>query len=147
MSSNTSRRARPQGRVRRFALALAALALAWATATPTTAADTPPLLDSDSITCLECHPGNGSAPAAPATALRGRAAGAAAARANHPIGVRYADATSFGGYRPVATLPAAIRLPDGRLGCTSCHLPEGGRHGELALANTRSALCVACHDK
>jgi predicted CXXCH cytochrome family protein len=65
---------------------------------------------------------------------------------NHPIGVRYADAMRFGGFRPQAMLPKVIMLPGGRVSCVSCHEGYSQHHGKLVMPNTGSALCFQCHD-
>ncbi len=102
-------------------------------------------LDPASLRCLDCH--SGKADSGPAVEL---ASGGLLRHAehgiNHPIGVPYARAMQYGGYRPVAQLSAAIRLPEGRLGCISCHAGYSRRHGELVIANRGSRLCFECHD-
>ncbi|MBF0161300.1 MAG: cytochrome c3 family protein [Magnetococcales bacterium] len=65
---------------------------------------------------------------------------------NHPIGVNYAQTSRQGGYRPLELLPAEILLPNGLVGCISCHEGYSIRHGKLVRANAGSALCLTCHD-
>ncbi len=67
-------------------------------------------------------------------------------RVNHPVGMRYADSVSFGGYRPVARLQRAIQLPDGKVSCISCHQGYSERHGGLVVDNAEDRLCFSCHD-
>ncbi|ROR34510.1 cytochrome c3 family protein [Inmirania thermothiophila] len=65
---------------------------------------------------------------------------------NHPIGVRYADAEAYGGYRPAALLPREMLLPGGRLSCLSCHRAYEARHGALVRRYDNGELCYQCHD-
>jgi len=101
-------------------------------------------LDSYSLQCMECHDKKSDALPV-AIDARGvmRHAGNSV---NHPIGRRYADAMSFGGYRPAALLPENIMLPEGKLSCISCHVGYSERHGALVMSNQGSALCLECHD-
>ncbi len=66
------------------------------------------------------------------------------ARHNHPIDIPYATAPGVSGLRARPVLP----LPEGRLGCVSCHLPvaQGAPvpHGGLRVA--RAHLCAQCHE-
>jgi predicted CXXCH cytochrome family protein len=45
------------------------------------------------------------------------------------------------------TADGRIKLPDGRIQCTTCHDPHNTqRHaGMLVISNDRSRLCLACH--
>ncbi|MBF0126233.1 MAG: cytochrome c3 family protein [Magnetococcales bacterium] len=103
-------------------------------------------LDPYSLQCMGCHDDKaGDAP------MRVNLAGGGVMRhmgssLSHPIGREYAKAISFGGYRPLAALPAKVALPDGRVGCVSCHEGYSQKHGGLTVDNTGSALCLACHD-
>ena len=101
-------------------------------------------LDKYSIQCLECHMERGDAPRVMIDA-RGilRHAGGSV---NHPIGADYARARQKSSYRPISQLKASIIMPQGRISCVSCHLGYSKKHGELAIPNTRSALCMECHD-
>lgn len=83
---------------------------------------------------------------------------------DHPIGLDYAALSMRNpGYKKPSELDPAIKLPDGKIGCTTCHVPYSEAN-HLALAeqrrqfpskpdpmlsvdNTRSALCNACHSK
>ncbi len=67
-------------------------------------------------------------------------------RVSHPVGMRYADSISFGGYRPVASLKREIQLPDGKVSCISCHLGYSEQHGGLVIDNRGDQLCLSCHD-
>ncbi len=102
-------------------------------------------LDPATLRCLACH--SDKADAGPAVEL---ASGGLLRHANHglnhPIGVSYARALSYGGYRPVARLSPDIQLPQGRIGCISCHRGYTREHGALVIANRGSRLCFECHD-
>ena len=65
---------------------------------------------------------------------------------SHPVGLRYADSVSFGGYLPVTRLQRVIQLPDGKVSCISCHQGYSEQHGDLVVDNTRDQLCFSCHD-
>ncbi|MEO5348094.1 MAG: cytochrome c3 family protein [Magnetococcus sp. YQC-3] len=65
---------------------------------------------------------------------------------NHPIGVNYEQTVRQGGYHPLTRLPPEILLPDGNVGCISCHEGYSGRHGKLVKSNAGSGLCLTCHD-
>ncbi len=102
-------------------------------------------LDAYSLQCLGCHDEKGSN--IPQVGLDGsgvmRHIGTSL---SHPIGRLYANSISFGGYRPAANLPAVIVLPDGKIGCVSCHEGYSKKHGGLTVDNRGSALCLTCHD-
>lgn len=68
---------------------------------------------------------------------------------DHPVGIPYPRTDR--GYRPVESVEATqvVKLPEGRVECTSCHDPhdEAGVEPMLVMSNQRSALCLACHNK
>jgi len=65
---------------------------------------------------------------------------------NHPIARDYKKASEYGGYHPLSRLDKNIHLPDGKLGCTSCHLSYTSEHGQLVQTTSGSSLCFKCHD-
>lgn len=66
---------------------------------------------------------------------------------SHPIGRSYDQAFKYGGYHPVSRLNSQIHLPDGKLGCLSCHQGYTSIHGQLVQATGGgSSLCFMCHD-
>ena len=67
--------------------------------------------------------------------------------ASHPVGVRYDEAVKTGMYHRAATLDPAILLPEGKVGCVSCHRGYSREHGELVRSNSHSALCLSCHNR
>lgn len=65
---------------------------------------------------------------------------------NHPIGRRYAESISFGGFRPEQVVSRKLLLPEGKLSCVSCHQGYTKDHGKLVMPNVGSSLCFECHD-
>ena len=103
------------------------------------------LFDADSAICLSCH--DGSVATDIGHNVTGFSLGGGST--SHPIGMVYPR----GGLRrdgpplkPASTLDPRIHLPDGRVGCQSCHSPFSPRRDLLVMPNTRSALCLNCHD-
>ncbi|MBF0283237.1 MAG: cytochrome c3 family protein [Magnetococcales bacterium] len=64
---------------------------------------------------------------------------------SHPIGVPYVE-NPAAGYHPLARLPGAMQLPDGKVSCVTCHKGYTQRHGQLVVNNQGSSLCLTCHD-
>lgn len=68
---------------------------------------------------------------------------------DHPVGVAYPLIDRY--YRAANTVAAAgaVRIPKGRVECSSCHDPHdaAGEKYMLVMSNERSALCLACHNK
>jgi predicted CXXCH cytochrome family protein len=65
---------------------------------------------------------------------------------SHPIGIRYPIADPK--YNPPQTVEAAgLKLPQGRIECTTCHDPHNSRRVPrfLKISNERSRLCLTCH--
>lgn len=111
-------------------------------------------LDAASLVCLSCHDGTvardvyAGAHAMNWSDLSGRRPGRDQIRVtNHPVGIRYPDGRSD--YHAAATVErdGKIRLPGGRIQCTTCHDPHNrGRHpAMLVTTNDRSRLCLSCH--
>jgi len=55
------------------------------------------------------------------------------------------------GYRPVVAVLAkgTVTLPNNRVECVSCHDPHAAADVDrlLVMSNSRSALCLTCHQK
>lgn len=101
-------------------------------------------LDRYSLQCLGCHSDKSDARS---VSLDPRGLVRHGPRSlNHPIGVRYTEAAQFGGYRPASQLKHNVLLPQGKVGCVSCHAGYSRDHGNLVVNNQRSALCFDCHD-
>ena len=68
---------------------------------------------------------------------------------DHPVGIKYPSIDR--GFRPITQVEAkgAVRLPDGKVECVSCHDPHNtlGLANFLVTSNARSALCLTCHNK
>lgn len=68
---------------------------------------------------------------------------------DHPVGVPYPKTDK--GYKPTVVLESknVVRVPDGRVECTSCHDPHNtaGHKDMLVMSNDGSALCLSCHNK
>lgn len=110
-------------------------------------------LDSASLLCLGCHDGTIAGAmylASDTLALTqpGRASrtGVAPVR-THPVGVKYPTANPR--FNPLTAVIAdgRIKLPDGRVGCTSCHDPHNTqRHSKMLVTpNEDGRLCLSCH--
>lgn len=100
-------------------------------------------IDAFSIHCMSCHDERGGDLA---VSMSGNLIRHNSGRGNHPVGVPYQRGLTFGGYRPVNLLPAAVALPNGKVSCISCHESYSDRHGKLVMDNTGSRLCYTCHD-
>jgi predicted CXXCH cytochrome family protein len=98
-------------------------------------------IDAFSLRCMVCHDDHG--PATLRTASASNFLQFDAGPNNHSIGVEYAEAVRYGGYEPMAMLPDEILLPEGRVGCVSCHVPYSRKHGRAP--HTRGGLCLTCH--
>lgn len=74
---------------------------------------------------------------------------------DHPIGASYEALSSRNrGLVPSVRLDPALRLPDGKMGCLTCHVPYAAAGHEtadpdpmLVIDNKGSALCISCHRK
>jgi predicted CXXCH cytochrome family protein len=110
-------------------------------------------LNSASLMCVSCHDGviasdvYTSAHATTFASQLGVSLAGPGRLGGHPIGVRYPTADPE--YHPLAAVRAdrRIKLPEGRIQCTTCHDPhntEGHPH-MLVTSNERSRLCLACH--
>ena len=105
-----------------------------------------------SLLCLGCHDGTtapGIYSSAHALTVSSRPddskLGSAGLR-SHPVGIKYPPPSED--YHPRAAVEAAgLRLPNGRLQCTSCHDPHNTRRhaGMLQISNHRSGMCLTCH--
>lgn len=104
-----------------------------------------PTLDAYSRQCLECHARSGDPKLS--TNIDGNGVlRHASSSVNHPIGVNYQKAAAFGGYRAKAIVERKIVLPNGLIGCVSCHMGYSREHGKLVSGTARSTLCFECHD-
>jgi predicted CXXCH cytochrome family protein len=121
----------------------------------TRAYDTPAgELDEASLVCLSCHDGTVARDVYAGTHAMNwsdlTSAGIAPGRTrltNHPVGIRYPVGEQQYHSAEAVTADSRIRLPDGRIQCTTCHDPHNTRRhaGMLVISNDRSRLCLACH--
>jgi len=104
-----------------------------------------PTLDNYSRQCMECH-GRSGDPRLATLVDRNGVARHASRSVNHPVGVNYQKATSFGGYRPRNIVERKLLLPNGLVSCVSCHQGYMKEHGKLVVTRAESKLCYECHD-
>ena len=111
-------------------------------------------LDAASLVCLSCHDGTVARDVwAGAHAMSwddlsvGGLAPGRTRLTNHPVGVRYPDGERSYQSAASVTSDGRMKLPDGRIQCTTCHDPHNtNRHpGMLVISNDRSRLCLTCH--
>lgn len=110
-------------------------------------------LNSSSILCLSCHDGvtapdvYTSSHSLMWTGQLGSQQYGSRPLTSHPIGAKYPVVDAK--YHSPAEVESdgRMRLPGGRVQCTSCHDPHNTeRHpAMLVRSNQRSSLCLACH--
>jgi predicted CXXCH cytochrome family protein len=112
------------------------------------AAPLPPglTIDAYSLACMECHNEQASNQVGVLQIDSMGTLNHDSSSMNHPIGRLYDEAARYGGYRKREQLKPEIILPDGRIGCVSCHAGYSNPHGEVLLQSGGSALCMECHD-
>ena len=104
-----------------------------------------PTLDVYSRQCMECH-GRSGDPRLATQVDRNGIVRHASRSVNHPIGVKYQKAATFGGYRAQRVVERKLTLPDGMVSCVSCHHGYLQEHGKLVVTKADSKLCYECHD-
>jgi len=109
-------------------------------------------LDSRSLQCMGCHDGSiaesdNMRVTNPSLFGQPGSGGGPSIGQTHPVGVDYASAAlarrefeSSGSLRR-----GAVRLVEGKVGCTSCHSPYSKNARLLVVSNAGSALCLRCH--
>lgn len=112
------------------------------------------VLDAASLVCLSCHDGVvahdvfAGAHGASWSDLSTSGIPVGGTRlTSHPVGVEYpANDPKYRSATEVTTV-AKLKLPDGRMQCTTCHDPHNTeRHPSmLQMSNERSRLCLSCH--
>ncbi len=118
----------------------------FAVAHPGMGASAGPGVDETSLRCLGCHDGTVAGPTETSGA---RAPQIGRVEASHPIGIAYPPRPRPGGegtFVPLPGLHRRILLPEGRVGCLSCHDIFGGEEKLLVMSNRESRLCYACHE-
>lgn len=96
-------------------------------------------LDPYSIQCMECHATRGDVQIDSNMIMRH-------GPQNHPVGRSYAEAESYGGYKPAALVSKKIQLPNGMVSCVSCHETYSKSHGKVITFGNTTSLCFECHD-
>lgn len=107
-------------------------------------------MDAESAECLGCHDAT--------SAIDVTLLVCPSPNCDHPIFIGYTNSPAF---VPVSSLNPAIKLINGKIGCTTCHVPyDPNNHQALSqqralmplipdpmlnLDNNGSALCFACH--
>lgn len=107
------------------------------------------VLDRESRRCLGCHDGVTAAESRNPTPSNPRFRRAGDRGRNHPVGMRYRRGRRRGRnarLRPSSTLPRHMRLPNGRVGCVSCHDLYSTERKRLAAPMEGSQLCYTCHE-
>jgi predicted CXXCH cytochrome family protein len=105
------------------------------------------VLDACSLACLSCHDGIN------ASETRVKTVGEwelpfDSGQFSHPLGVDYDKAFSRNSdLQPSAFLPSDIILPEGKVGCESCHNLYSKMPYFLVFSNMDSTLCTGCHNK
>lgn len=102
------------------------------------------VIDTYSLLCLGCHDGINATEARIMTDEEW--GGFDISEFSHPIGIDYDKALSRNsGLIPEAFLPLDIILPEGKVGCQSCHNLNSALPYFLVFSNQGSALCLSCH--
>jgi len=104
-------------------------------------------LQATSRSCMGCHDGTS------ATGVDYRGADAPPSRLSamhrsHPVDVDYASAEVRRPrlFHPMASLPASLVLPGGKVTCGTCHDGASPEPAHAAISVSRSRLCTSCHD-
>ncbi len=106
-------------------------------------------LDTESARCLGCHDGVTASDRHNTTAAGRSSLGFGDRMSNHPIGVGYGvkrGKTASTALRPVNLLPSAVRLPQGKVSCVSCHNLYSPDPNHLTVSIENSSLCFTCHN-
>ena len=98
-------------------------------------------LDPYSFKCMECHSEKATIKS---LIITGSVARHISSSVNHPVGISYRQAATFGGYHPREMLDERILLPGGRMSCISCHQGYSMQHGKLVIEG--EGLCYECHN-
>ena len=107
------------------------------------------VLDSRTRQCLSCHDGVSALESTNGTPVNGTRAYMSDRRRNHPIGVQYGGVSrpkDLSPLRPAGLLPREVALPDGKVGCVSCHNLYARTEYLLTVPIRGSELCLTCHD-
>jgi predicted CXXCH cytochrome family protein len=106
-------------------------------------------LDAESRRCMECHDGVTAGEFNNSTPWNRGGSYTGDRRRNHPVGVPYPRGLRRGRdpqFRMTGLLPKQVRLPNGRVGCISCHDLYATEPAHLTVPIRDSALCLTCHN-
>jgi predicted CXXCH cytochrome family protein len=109
-------------------------------------------MDRQSRECLACHDGTiaSSSSVTSQVTRAGLMDFTGGNRGEHPVGIDYRRSRMGkrrSDLRPLYLLPAEVELPEGKVGCVSCHSIYGAGKSMMTLPTARGRLCLACHDK
>ncbi len=104
-------------------------------------------IDRESRTCLSCH--DEVSVAIPAYDGGGRGRPNRRNMTDHPIGVDYRRTAwrQSGQFKFLPENTSRIRLPNGQVGCGSCHSPYAKTKSQLVEPFERGILCRMCHNR
>ena len=108
-----------------------------------------PGLDRETAQCLGCHDGVSAGESRNPTPWNRGHGYTGSRERNHPVGAPYPTRTPEDydvPFRPANLLPKEVRLPDGKVGCVSCHDLYAGTERLLTVPIRGSGLCLTCHD-
>lgn len=111
--------------------------------------------DGSSKLCLSCHDGTvaldnfGGNGTVTTESITGDALMGNDLSNDHPVSFNYANVQSLdAGLVAIGSLPAEIKLENGKMQCSSCHdVHDAGIAKLLVKVNSASALCLSCHIK
>lgn len=107
----------------------------------------------DSSYCVRCHDGSVApavmalTPSAEADLRKFKVRPSSVGDRDHPVGIEYArvQQSRSRDLKHPASLPAAVKLVNGRVECTTCHDLSSSLPGMLVIEHQRGTLCLACH--
>ena len=93
--------------------------------------------------CIVCHNGTDGSKASFCLLSQGDKS-----EAGHIVSAVYVDyAMRNKELNSIESLPAELKLSEGKITCATCHGNEPHEGKALAIDNDNSALCLACHCK
>lgn len=105
-------------------------------------------VDPLSADCMGCH--DGASASAIGIVLRDqptRHGQVDSFTSDHPIGMTYSSYAAFSGSYKELSNPGKMVFVNGRVGCLTCHDPLNQEKGHLVMSDSKSALCLTCHNK
>jgi predicted CXXCH cytochrome family protein len=101
-----------------------------------------------SRSCISCHDGTTGSGVSYVLPREPGAPRLSAMHGSHPIEVDYAVAQARRprAMVPAAMLPESLVLPEGKVGCVTCHDGASSERHYTAISMSKSKLCSSCHD-